>query len=748
MPVKLRPSCGCGHMQTPSTERPDLLWPLALIALLLCGALLLLPLDAAGQGLSALLFIGVMGVASAGRLREQRDFLRVLALLLGAALSLRYLWWRGTHTLTAADFLTGVAVLYLFAAELYAVTTHLIGSVVNVFPAQRPLLGFADMQRAEAPSVDVLVPSYNESAELLETTLRAARMLDYPADRLHLYLLDDGATQSRLRHGNADIAAAARARRDSLQALCSDVGVNYLAREENLHAKAGNLNFGLAASNSELVLVLDADHVPATDFLEHTVPWMVRNPRNFLVQTPHFMLNADPVERNHLGSFASMPSEGDMFYGKIQRGLDFWSSSFFCGSAALLRRRALDDVGGFSGDTITEDAETALALHAKGYQSVYVDRPMVSGLVPDTVSEFVTQRSRWAQGMMQILLLKRPQSNPGLAWYQRVGYLHALLFWLFPFSRLAFMIMPILYLVFGMQVYPASLGQILAFALPHLVATYMVSNLLFGRRRWPLVAELYETLLSVFIGRAVLTVLRHPRRPTFRVTEKSGQSSSRTVSTLAWPFYLLFAGTAAAMGFGGMQLWQSPDSIGLTAVVLFWNLFNLLLLLGVLRILVEQPQLRREPRLPTDEPVSLVCADGRVLPARLRDISASGAGLTLRGDKDVMHNLRGPLKLRVAKERGNDTRDLSVAAVQDGTALPRIALRFTPQNSAEKNHVVAFTMGNSDRWVRFQQRRSRPMGYFSAFRRVISVDLRPLASHAGSAFTQLYTRMEKLWNTA
>ncbi|MFN2287929.1 MAG: UDP-forming cellulose synthase catalytic subunit [Chromatocurvus sp.] len=735
-------------MPASRTERQGVLWPLALVALLLLAALLCLPLDAAGQGLAAVLFIGVMAVASAGRLREQRDFLRVLALLLGAALNLRYLWWRGTHTLTAADMLTWAAVLYLFAAELYAVSTHFIGSVVNVFPAQRPLLGFNDIRGVELPSVDVLVPSYNESADLLETTLRAARMLDYPADRLRVYLLDDGATKARLQHSDPDIVAAAHARRDTLQALCLDIDVTYLAREKNEHAKAGNLNFGLAHSDSELVLVLDADHVPATDFLEHTVPWMVKNPRNFLVQTPHFMLNADPVERNHLGGFASMPSEGDMFYGKIQRGLDFWSSSFFCGSAALLRRRALDEVGGFSGDTITEDAETALALHAKGYQSVYVDRPMVSGLVPDSVSEFVTQRSRWAQGMVQILLLKRPQTNPGLTWHQRLGYLNAMLFWLFPFSRLAFLIMPVLYLIFGMQVYPASLAQILAFAIPHLVATYMVSNLLFGRRRWPLVAELYETLLSIFIGRAVLTVLRNPRSPTFRVTEKSGQSRTDSVSTLAWPFYLLLIATAAAAWMGGMKLWESPQSSGLTAVVLFWNLFNLILLLGVMRILVEKRQLRHEPRLPTDEPVSLLCADGRVLPARLRDVSASGAGLVLQGDAVSAQDIRGPLQLRVSAGRGSHTQDLSVAAVMNAATLPRLALQFTPRDSAEMNRVVAFTMANSERWMRFQRRRSRPMGYLAAFGRVVSVDIRPLASHAGSVINRLYTRMEKLWTTA
>ena len=66
------------------------------------------------------------------------------------------------------------------------------------------------------------------------------------------------------------------------------------------------------------------------------------NPKLFLVQTPHFFINPDPLERN-LKTFDKMPSENEMFYGIIQRGLDKWDASFFCGSAAVLRREALED---------------------------------------------------------------------------------------------------------------------------------------------------------------------------------------------------------------------------------------------------------------------------------------------------------------------------------------------------------------------------------------------------------------------
>ena len=147
--------------------------------------------------------------------------------------------------------------------------------------------------------------------------------------------------------------------------------------------------------------MFDADHAPARDFLLETVGYFDEEPRLFLVQTPHFFLNPDPVERN-LDTFEKMPSENEMFYGIIQRGLDKWDASFFCGSAAVLRRAALAETNGFSGVSITEDCETALALHARGWKSVYVDKPLIAGLQPATFASFIGQRSRWAQGMMQI----------------------------------------------------------------------------------------------------------------------------------------------------------------------------------------------------------------------------------------------------------------------------------------------------------------------------------------------------------
>ena len=121
-----------------------------------------------------------------------------------------------------------------------------------------------------------------------------------------------------------------------------------------------------------------------------------------------------------------------MFYGVIQKGLDKWNGAFFCGSAAVIRREALMEVGGFSGITITEDCETALDLHSRGWNSVYIDKPMISGLQPETFSSFIGQRSRWARGMFQIFLLKNPVLKRGLSLAQKICYLSNMTYWFFP----------------------------------------------------------------------------------------------------------------------------------------------------------------------------------------------------------------------------------------------------------------------------------------------------------------------------
>lgn len=701
-------------------------------SLILVVAISFVPLDFVAQLPLAIALLALAWFARLAAERRDAEVFRLIVLVVGGVITLRYLAWRGTSTLHANDWLSMIAVLLLFAAEIYAAAIHFLGMVVNVAPYRRPLLSLRELpEDVPLPTVDVLVPSYNEDPALLEVTLRAALLMRYPRHLLRVYLLDDGATEQKLNSAEPAVAQAAQERGAALKALCARLGANYLTRPRNEKAKAGNLNHALGETDGELVVVLDADHVPTVDFLDRTVPWMLRDDDVFLVQTPHFMVNPDPIDRNLLDGFRRMPSENDMFYRTIQRGLDFWGASFFCGSAAVLRRRHLEEVGGLAGDTITEDAETAFELHRRGYRSIYVDLPLVAGLAPETLTGFVTQRTRWAQGMTQILLLKRPFLASGLSFGQRIGYMSSILFWLFPFSRLIFVAAPLAFLIFGLQVYNASVPQILAYALPHVVVTYIVSNLLFGRTRWPLISELYEIVQCLFSFVAVCRVLVNPRKPSFLVTPKGAMLEDDFLSPLATPFYVLFVLTGLGLLGGVYRLAEYPLVRGITTIVLLWNLFNFVTVLAALGALIERRQRRNVPRMPVLEEGSANFGDGRSYACAIDDVSARGAGITVK-ELDPA-SLAVGTRFSLASFSHAAERTIRLPAVVRKVEPTRFGLvvgaEFDLSDVRHADDAVMLAYGDSARWLFFQQRRSRPISFGGALGMMLNLMVKPVKMH-------------------
>lgn len=604
-------------------------WLGGLLVLLYLAAL---PLTVSSQSLLVVSLLGVLlliGYASQ-HLHDHSDlhhWLRVGIILLASFVTLRYFFWRTTTTIEYVDFPSFMAAISLYLAEVYGITIYFLGAFVNVFPLHRKSPSLPD-DTDSLPRVDILIPSYNEDPELLEVTLLAATQVAYPDKKLAVYLLDDGGTVQKRNDPDPLKAQQAIRRHEELTELARRVGARYLTREKNLHAKAGNINDALPHCSGDLVLILDADHVPARDILQKTVGFFLQDPKLFLVQTPHYFINPDPIERN-LDTFTDMPGENEMFYSVVQHGLDFWGGSFFCGSAALLRRSCLDEIGGICGETITEDAETALSLHARGYRSVYLGTPLISGLQPETFSGFVMQRVRWAQGMVQIFLLKNPLLLKGLKLPQRLAYTSSSFFWFFPLARSVFLLAPAAFLLFGFQIYNANLWEFLAYALPHIVAATMLSNFLYGKTRWPFVSELYETMQSFFSFFAIVKVFVNPRAPTFQVTPKGERLDSDFVSSLAKPFYFIITLTVICLFAAAFRMFYYPEQFDVALITGGWSLFNLVLLFGALGALYERRQRRITPRI--HMPVNLhgvIELDGRETECQLFDVSATGAGLT------------------------------------------------------------------------------------------------------------------------
>lgn len=657
---------------------------------------------------------------------------RMVFLTLAGFLVLRYLFWRTFNTLGFDDPFSFAASLALYGAELYGITVFLLSASVNICPIARP-------QKPQVtcwPSVDVYIPTYNEPLEIVKTTLVAATALDYPAHLLNVYLLDDGASLAKRSASDPKVCRAARRRYLEMQALCRQLKVHYLTRPDNEHAKAGNLNAALPRTRGELILVLDCDHVPTRDFLQETVPHFVENPRLFLVQTPHFFVTPDPIEKN-LGLFNRMPAENDMFYEAIQAGLDFWESAFFCGSAAVLKRQALLENGGFSAQSVTEDAETALSLHARGWQSRYLRKALISGLQPETFASFVGQRMRWAQGMVQLFLLRNPLRQKGLRFWQKLAYLNCMLFWFFPFARLVFLLAPLCYLLFGLKIYDANLREIGGYTVPYLVAMLLTANYLFGRVRWFLISEIYESMQSFFSIRAVIHAMRHPSALKFVVTSKGEQLDSDFISPLALPFYVLLLLLTLGFVAAGLRWAAFPGERPLILVTALWDLFSFLILVASLGALYERRQRRHHPRLPGDDlPADLVIGE-KNFPIRIQDISTGGAALT-GAPMDLPRKAAGLLRIHhplLAKPCRFTIEIIDQYPSDRGLVT---GIRFLPDSLGEYRDIVLLVHGDSRRLQRILETRHRDIGILPAFGFLLACGFRQAGKHVTALIDSVF----------
>jgi len=334
-------------------------WHRALIlaALALLAVLTILPLGWREQAILGAALIAIATIANR-RFRSQTATLALMAISMFA--TARYGYWRTVQTwegVTSGGRIyqwDTLIVLVLLAAEYYAFITLFLGYFQTARPLHRRTLPLpADTHLW--PSIDVLIPSYNEPLDIVRATVIGALSMEYPADKLRVFLLDDG-------------------RRKEFATFASQIGVGYVTRPTNEHAKAGNINHALRRTRSEYVAIFDCDHVPTRTFLRLNLGWFLRDARLGLLQTPHHFYSPDPIERN-LGKFRKVPNESELFHRLIQDGNDLWNAAFFCGSCAILRRAALDDIGGLAVETVTEDAHTALRMQKAGWNTAYINVP-------------------------------------------------------------------------------------------------------------------------------------------------------------------------------------------------------------------------------------------------------------------------------------------------------------------------------------------------------------------------------------
>jgi cellulose synthase/poly-beta-1,6-N-acetylglucosamine synthase-like glycosyltransferase len=310
--------------------------------------------------------------------------------------------WFGPLALAADLFAAMMFIFFLgFTRYLYV-------------PAHRPA-------HPAARIVDCLIPTHTEPASLIEPTVIAALRVRGIRNVLVL--------------GNFD--------RPDIRAMAERLGVAYHARNSNEHGKAGNLNNGLSYTNAEFILTLDSDHMALPEFLERTLGYF-DDPAVAFVQTPQSFYNTTSLLYRRAHGKDSEWSESNIFYRCVQPAKNGRNASFYVGTSAVLRRAAIDDVGGFATGTVTEDIHTSLRIHAKGWRSVFIPEPLAFGLEAQSLKEFYAQRRRWAVGSLTLLFRRAdsPLRVRGLTRGQRLSYLESTMAHLGGIQRLIHFLLP------------------------------------------------------------------------------------------------------------------------------------------------------------------------------------------------------------------------------------------------------------------------------------------------------------------
>ena len=582
-----------------------------LVALCVFGIVVTVPLGLIEQGI-----FGVVIFLIASKIRHlswgRGGILIMISLSL--VLTFRYLYWRVTETLDFEHLSDAVFGYTLLFAELYGFLCLILGYVQTAWPLERkPVVITAPL--TQWPSVDVFIPTYNESLDVVKLTVLAALTLDWPADKLKVYLLDDG-------------------RREAFKEFAQQSGAIYLTRDNNHHAKAGNLNAALARTQGDFVAIFDCDHVVTRSFLQITMGSFLKDPKLAMVQTPHFFFSPDPFERN-LKTFRVIPNEGELFYGLVQDGNDIWNASFFCGSCAVLRRGPLEQIGGVAVETVTEDAHTALKLSRLGYNMAYLAIPQAAGLATENLASHVGQRIRWARGMAQIFRIDNPLLGRGLTLGQRLCYLNAMLHFFYGLPRLIFLTAPFAYLFFGAHVFTASTMMVVVYALPPIFLASITNSTIQGQYRHSFWNEVYETVLAWYITRPVLLALVSPNLGKFNVTAKGGIIEKDYYD---WKIALPYV-TLLIMNVVGVIFCLADLIFGLgeplTALVNgIWVLYNTVILCASAYVANESKQIRQTPRVKAVFKAVITKANGRTLVCETTDFSSVGLGLKVPENMD------------------------------------------------------------------------------------------------------------------
>ena len=551
---------------------------------------------------------------------KKKAFKRNMFLIGAVILTIIYLGWRILFTLPLDDGIPQVifGILLIVAEVVTCFTTFEL--YYRKFKSDYIVLDFPEVDSKYYPDVDVFIATHNEPLDILYKTANACTFMEYPdKSKVHIYFCDDG-------------------NRESVAKLAKELGIGYLGLADNKDAKSGNLNNALSKTSSPLIATFDADMIPQRTFLMKTVPyfflpyfikedgvWRKRTEDEIdedykigLIQTPQSFYNPDLFQFN-LYSENSIPNEQDFFSREINIMRNSSNAIAYTGSNTVIARRAMEDIGGFPLNTITEDFETSIRIQKEHYVTYATSEIQAAGLTTTDFKSMIKQRKRWARGIIQSLQNTGAILTPKLSVAARITYLASYLYWWSFFNRIIFILAPIMFALFDFRVVDCTFEELLIFWLP----SYLLYSLSFRflssnvrTNRW---SQTIDTIFAPYLIFCIILESIGIREKKFKVTSKEKKENSNLIYAIPH-IVLIILSVAAVIRFA---YGKYGSALIYSSIIIFWLCYNLVSLTYAMFFMAGRKAYRKFERIRAEEDATVYYGDV-VLNVKTVDLSDEG----------------------------------------------------------------------------------------------------------------------------
>jgi cellulose synthase (UDP-forming) len=350
---------------------------------------------------------------------------------------------------------------------------------------------WGDSHKSSTPQVTVFIPAAGEPESVVKKTIIAAKKIDYPQNKITVYLLDDTKT--------GEYKKLAEAQR-----------IEYLNRPEHSYRKSGNLNYALSKiPETDHILLLDADFVPRKEILKELVPY-TRYDVGIIQSPQHFKIMADKRRGSPI-EFAAAYIQKE-FYRIGQVGRSRFDSSICVGTNALYSYRALKDVDGFALVNYAEDVRTGIKIinHIKDdgdpYRIKYIPIQLATGTTPSDYFSFFKQQSRWAMGSFKFIFSKLTLFSHVLKPTQKILYFSNSLYYLCIIATLS---MPFQFLALSLLKANSIHWRFAWFFLPQLLMIWLIMPVVYRRRKYLSVLTVTVANSYTFLQSLTMVFIRH-----------------------------------------------------------------------------------------------------------------------------------------------------------------------------------------------------------------------------------------------